>query len=185
MESSSFLDVEQETPSPAPAPVLVQAEKVSKYNSSCTLVNGILKIKVVDNTTNVLYIKQIDYNSSFWSEYGKYFQNDIKKLYDDEQKKNEEKKKKKDKKKKEKKKKKKKEKKEEEKTDNDEQSNDEQQSDEVVQNDESTDNIRYTIEEAEKMWSDFIRVAKDTDGYIKFTEPLTSMKDYIDEQNVI
>ena len=82
MESSSFMEVEQETPSPAPAPGLVQAEKVSKYNSSCTLVNGILKIKVVDNTTNVLYIKQIDYNSSFWSEYGKYFQNDIKKLYD-------------------------------------------------------------------------------------------------------
>ena len=82
MDSSSFMDVEQEAPSPAPAPILVQAEKVFKYNSSCSLVNGILKIKAVDNTTNVLYIKHIDYNSPFWIEYGKYFQNDIKKLYD-------------------------------------------------------------------------------------------------------
>ena len=77
---------------------------------------------------------------------------------------------------------------------NDEQSNDEQQSNEQQSNeqqsdeqqsDESTDNIRYTTEEAEKMWSDFIRVAKDTDGYIKFTEPLTLMKECIDEHNVI
>lgn len=74
------MDVDQEAPSPCP--VLVQAEKVYKYKSSCTLVNGILKIKAIDNATNILYIKQIDYNSPFWTEYGKYFQNDIKKLYD-------------------------------------------------------------------------------------------------------
>ena len=78
------MDVDQgDFLSPEPSPeMIIKAEKVSKYTSSCSLINGILEIKVIDNTTNVVYIKHIDNSSPFWIEDGKFFQNNIKKLYD-------------------------------------------------------------------------------------------------------
>lgn len=76
----SFMDVDQgDFLSPE---MIIKAEKVSKYTSSCSLINDILEIKVIDTTTNVVYIKHIDNSSPFWVEDGKIFQNNIKKLYD-------------------------------------------------------------------------------------------------------
>ena len=72
-----------EAPSPAPSSnVVVPAQELIKYTSSCSLIDNVLSIKVIDNITSSVYKRRLDRQSPFWKEDGKYFQNDIHKLYD-------------------------------------------------------------------------------------------------------
>ena len=67
-----------EAPSPAPSSnVVVPAQELIKYTSSCSLIDNVLSIKVIDNITNSVYKRRLDRQSPFWKEDGKYFQNRV------------------------------------------------------------------------------------------------------------